>query len=288
MEALQTLIPLVFTVSLAMLIVAIGLDSDLADLTSVIRHPARLARAVLAVNVAVPLAAVVVVQFLPIGPIARAGILLMAVSPVPPLAPGRGLKLGAQKSYAYGVYAALILLAIVILPAAVALLGRIYGVEVALPPADVFRNVATTVVLPLAVGLLVRRLAPEFAAAAIAPLRIVAMLLLVLALVPMLIGIWPALMDLVGNGTLLAMALVTSIALAVGHLLGGPELEDRAALAMTAATRHPGLAMMIVAVNQGDKRIVAAIIGFLLVGLVTSVPYQLWLKRQARTAPAAA
>ncbi|MCR5877185.1 hypothetical protein [Phenylobacterium sp. J367] len=285
MEALQALIPAVLTVSLALLIVAVGLDAELDELTSAFRQPGRLVRAVLAVNVAVPLAAVAVVQFLPLSPIAKAGILLMAVSPVPPLVPGKGIKVGASKASAYGVYAALILLAIVIVPVTVVLLGRAYGVDVVLPPAVVARNVALTVLAPLVLGLAVRRLAPRFAAQAVAPLRIVGVILVFAAFVPMMIGVWPVMMELIGNGTILAMALVSAVALAVGHLLGGPALEDRAGLAMTAATRHPGIAMMIVSLNQADRRIVAAILGFLLVGLVVALPYQLWLKRQT---PAAA
>lgn len=282
MEVLATLIPLILTTSLAALIVAVGMDAEFDDLLYLFRRPVRLLKAVLAVNVVVPIAAVLLVFVFPLSAIARAGILMMAVSPVPPLVPGKELKVSEGKSYAYGLYLALAVLSVVIVPLAVEIMSRIYGVDVDLPVALVARNVALTVLLPLAVGLVVRRFAPAFAQRAAGMVRKIAMLLLLLAVIPLLIKTWPAVVALIGNGTFLAMALAAAVALAAGHLLGGPELQDRAALAVTAATRHPGIAMMIANANHADKHVTAAILAMLLVGLIVGIPYQFWIKRRAR------
>jgi BASS family bile acid:Na+ symporter len=284
MELLHTLIPILLTVSLSGLIVAVGMDADLDDLLYLFRHPLWLAKAVLAVNVIVPLAAMVVVFVFPLSPAAKAGVLLMGVSPVPPLAPGKQLKAGASKAVSYGLYTALVLLSVVIVPLTVEIVGSLYGRDVVLPPWAVARNVAMTALLPLALGLAIRRFAPAFAARAQPLVLRAATLLLLIVLVPLLAGVWHGIVDLVGNGTLLAMAVVSAIALAAGHLLGGPELTDRAALAFAAATRHPGIALMIASANTTDKRVTAAILTFLLVGLVVAIPYQVWLKRRAAPA----
>jgi BASS family bile acid:Na+ symporter len=84
------------------------------------------------------------------------------------------------------------------------------------------------------------------------------------------------------------MALVIVIALGGGHLLGGPDLEDRATLAIASSVRHPGIAMMLANANFADKRITAAVLLFLLVGMVVGIPYKRWIKRTsaARSAPA--
>ncbi len=281
MEALQVLIPLVVTVSLAALVVAVGLDAELDDLLHLFRRPAQLLKAVLAVNVIVPLAAMVLVSLFPLTPIARAGVLLMAVSPAPPLVPGKELKVGAAKAHAYGLYTALIVLSVLIVPLTVGVIGRIYGVEVRLPLIVVARNVALAVLLPLGIGLVVARFAPAFARHATPVVRTIAMGLLLLAVIPMLGTVWPAMVGLIGNGTVLAMAMTAVIALAGGHLLGGPEPSDRAGLAVTAATRHPGIAIMIATANNADRQVQAAILMVLLVSLLASVPYQMWLKRRA-------
>ena len=188
MEAIQMLLPLVITASLAGLAIAIGLDADIDDLLYLFRRPLWLAKAVLAVNVVVPVAAALMILLFPLTPLVKAGIMLMAVSPVPALVPGKDLKVGAQKSYCYGLYAALILLAVIVVPATVAILGRIYGMEVTLPPTILARNTMLTVLLPLAGGLLVRRLAPRFADRATPVLSRIATLLLVLAAAPVLIA----------------------------------------------------------------------------------------------------
>ena len=285
---LQTLIPMVFTISLAGLVIAVGLDADPDDLLYLFRRPVQLAKSVLAVNVVVPIAAALLVFIFPLSPVARAGILLMAVSPVPPLVPGKELKVGAEKSHAYGLYVALALLSVIIVPLAVEIMSRSYRVEVSVPLPSIARSILLTVAAPLIVGLIVRRLAPAFAARTAPVVRNIAMILVLAALVPLLIAVWPAIARLVGNGTILAMALTAAIALAAGHLLGGPDLPDRAALAVTASTRHPGIALMIATANNADKQVSAAIVLMMLVGLLTAVPYQLWLKRRAAPAAAAA
>ena len=50
-----------------------------------------------------------------------------------------------------------------------------------------------------------------------------AFLLLVLALAPILVTESRALLAMVGNGTVLAMTLVSIFGLAAGHILGGPD-----------------------------------------------------------------
>jgi BASS family bile acid:Na+ symporter len=104
MDALKAVLPLLISLSLAGLVLRVGLDADLADILELWRRPAKLLKAVLAVNVVVPLAALALVILVPLSPPARIGILLMAISPVPPLVPGKQLKVGGEKSYAYSLY----------------------------------------------------------------------------------------------------------------------------------------------------------------------------------------
>jgi BASS family bile acid:Na+ symporter len=282
MQGLQDLIPLLATLSLSGLIAAVGMDSSLGELFSLFRRPKELARAVLAVNVIVPVAATLLVPLFPLTPIARGAIILMAVSPVPPLVPGKQLKGGADKSYAYALYTALACLSVVIVPVTVAILSQIYGVSVSLGPLAVARNVALSVLLPLAVGLALRRVLGDRAGPLSDLLRKLSMMLLLPIVVLLVIRLWPGMIALVGNGTIAAMALVVAVGLAAGHMLGGPERADRVALAMAAGTRHPGIALMIAKAAGADKSAAAAIVGFLLVGIAVGVPYQIWLKRRPR------
>lgn len=284
MELLKDLLPVVISGSLAALVVSIGLDSTLDDVLYVLRRPALLARALLSVNVIVPLTAGLLVSLFPLTPIARIAIVLMAVSPLPPLVPRKELKLGAAKSYAYGLYVALAVLSIIVVPVTVMIIDAVHSARYAISAAAVAGVVVSGVLVPLTVGLVIRRFAPDFSARAAPIVAKFSMLLLVIAIVPVLIAVWPALLGLIGNGTILAMLGVVIVGLLAGHLLGGPSLNDRGALAVASATRHPGIAMLIANANFEDKRISAAVLLFLLVGLLASMPYQVWLKRKARAA----
>jgi BASS family bile acid:Na+ symporter len=283
--ALQQLIGLIVTLSLVGMIAALGMDTTLGDLVSLFRQPVRLLKAVLAVNVVAPVAAAIIIGLFPLTPLVRTGIILMAVSPVPPFVPGKALKAGGDKNYALSLYTALSLLAVIIVPATVEILSRVYGVSVPLSPLAVLRSVFMSVILPLALGVAVHHFWPA-QAQRIAPVlsKLVSLVLLVVVVL-LVVLIWPKIMALIGNGTVLAMVLVAAIALLAGHLLGGPSLGERGALAIAAATRHPGIALMI-ASAAGRKEATPAIVAFVLAGCLVTIPYQMWMKRRAaRRAP---
>jgi BASS family bile acid:Na+ symporter len=205
----------------------------------------------------------------------------MALSPVPPLVPGQQLSVGGRKEYAYGVYAILALLAVIVVPAGLALATRAFGRHDSIPVLSMAEFVLTGVVIPLAIGSAVRRLAPALAARLAPWTYRLSLLLVLLAFLPVVASLWPAIVGLIGNGTLLVMAAVVVISLVGGHLLGGPDRTDRANLAIASSVRHPGIAIMLANANFADHRVTAAVLLFMLVGLVVGVPYKQWIKRSA-------
>lgn len=288
MELVKALIPLLLTVSLGGLVMTVGLNASAGDLGYVLKRPALLSRAILAVLIIPPVAAGLFLWFLPIEPAIKAGIMLMAISPVPPLVPGKELKMGGRKAYAYGVYVAMALLTVISVPVVFKVASELFGRDDPMPFLSIVKIVAIGVILPLIVGVVIRRLAPAVAEKAAPIVYKLSMLLVLLAFVPILIKIWPALMHLIGNGTLAAMAVVSAICIAGGHLLGGPDRMDRATLAVASSVRHPGIAMALASANFTDRDVQAAILLFLLVGLVLGAVYGAWLKRSANAPSAAA
>src|SRR5262249_45236916 len=85
-----------------------------------------------------------------------------------------------------------------------------------------------------------------------------------------------------GNGTLLAIVVFVMVGVAVGHLLGGPDLSERSTLALATASRHPGLAVTIAAINYPGQRrnVVAVVLLYLVVKAIVLIPYNSWRKRQ--------
>lgn len=279
MEAVKQILPILLSTSLAGLVLTVGLKADSGDLIYVLRRPALLLKAILAVQIIPPLAAALLVWFLPLEPVVKAGIMLMAISPVPPLVPGQELGVGARKEYAYGVYVAIAVLTIIAVPAVYNLASGLFGRDHTLPVRLIASTVATGVLLPLALGMIIKRTAPAFAGRAAPLVYKVSMLLVLAVFLPIVVVIWPALMALVGNGTILAMALLTAITLLGGHMLGGPAPLDRATLAVASSVRHPGIAILIANTAFNDKRVTAAVLLYMIVGLLVGIAYKQWFKR---------
>jgi BASS family bile acid:Na+ symporter len=279
MHLLQTLIPLVLTLSLAGLVFAVGLHADNGDLLYLLRHPRQLFKAIVAVIVIPPIAAGLLVSLAPLSPIVKAAIMVMAVSPVPPLVPGKGLAAGARKEYVYGLYLALSLVTVVSVPLVLAIAEAVFERHMFLPLPSLLGTVIGGVVVPLALGVLVRRHAPEFAAQSWQTISRIALAIGLLSIVPIAARLWPAMVTLVGNGTIAIMAAATGISLLGGHILGGPDPRDRATLAIAASLRHPGIALAIAGASFREPKVASGILLFLLAGLIVSVPYTVWMKR---------
>lgn len=278
---IATLIPLALKASIVLAVFGLGLTASPRDVTCLLRSPERLARSLLSMYVAMPLVAAVIAAAFDLHPAVEIALLTLAVAPVPPLLPRKAMKAGGQASYAIGLLVAAAVLAIVFTPLAVALLGRAFGVPARMPPAAIARLVLLTVLAPLAAGLLARRGAPALAERAAKPITLAATAMLVASALPIFFTAWPAIESLVGNGTLIAIATFVLVGLGVGHLLGGPDHDDRTVQALSTASRHPGIALAIASANFPEQKLVpAAILLYLIVSAVASLPYLAWSKRR--------
>jgi len=199
---------------------------------------------------------------------------------VPPFLPNRVIKQGGSEAYVIGLLAVGALLSIVIAPSIVALLGLVFGVEADTDVGKIAFVVTVTVLAPLAAGVAIGQFLPKVAAAAVRPLALIAVVLLVATAIAAVVAMWPLVMSLVGEGSVFAFVAFVAVAVVAGHLLGGPEPEDRTVLAFATASRHPGVAIGIVGANFADAKLGAAsVVLYLLVSMVATIPYTFWRKR---------
>ncbi len=282
------LVALVLAIVLTVL--ALGLRSSFDDATYLLRRPGQLARALLAMNVVVPVFAAVMIAVFSLRPVVRLALVALAVSPIPPLLPTRALKVGGRAApYTIGLLVAAAVLSIAFVPAAIFVFAAVFGHDVGVSPLAVARVVLVTVLGPLAVGVLVHRFAPRFAEKVAVPVSTAGKVLLLAGILPVLVVSGPAMLSLLGSGTLASLVAMSAAGLAFGHLLGGPDRDDRAVLALTTSSRHPGVAVAIAAATfpQQTRPVIATVLLYLLVNLIVSIPYQLWSKRRhARLATA--
>lgn len=272
--------------SIVLLVFGLGLRAMPGDAISLFRAPALLLRSLLAMNVVVPLLAVVLAAMLDLHPAVKIALVTMAVSPVPPFLPGKQLKLVVREAYVYGLLVATALLAALLVPLTLAILDALFGRNMRIEPAEVARIVALTVLIPLALGIAVRYWSPGRAERLSSLASGLGTVLLVVAGVPLLVLVWPAAAALIGDGTVLAIILLTVLALAVGHFLGGPKGDDRTVLALVSATRHPAVALAIAHASFPDEKLApAAVLLYLIVSTVASAPYTAWRKRLHARSP---
>jgi BASS family bile acid:Na+ symporter len=240
-------------VSIGLIVFSLALNASAQDALYLFRSPGQLVRSLLAMNVIMPLFAAALAAAFDLNPAVKIALVTLAVSPVPPVLPKKQLKAGGRASYAVGLLVAAALLAIVFVPVAVELLERAFSIPMQMSPAAIAQLVFITVLAPLAVGIMVRRVVPRMAERMAQPISLVATVLLVVSVLPIVFTAWPAMVSLVGNGTIVAIVAFSLVGLAAGHLLGGLDPDDRAVLALATASRHPGVALAIASANFPGK-----------------------------------
>ena len=267
---------LALKVSVALLIFAIGLDSRLKDFSYLTQRPGVMLRSLLAMYLVVPLLALVAVKLLHLPSGLELALLVLAISAGAPLLPRKLMRLGNEE-YVFSLVVVSSLFAIVTVPAWLMLLGPHFDRLGTLDPATVARVLGKSFLLPLLVGMVARLVWPD------ASSRLSDVLLKVVGIVfsacalALLVTHWQVIGAILGP-PLLALAGFTLAALGVGHLLGGPDPNDRTALAVTCATRHVGVAMVIAAATPGPRTVVL-IVAYALASALVIIPYMKWRGR---------
>jgi BASS family bile acid:Na+ symporter len=272
--------------SLVLTVLGVGLHSSPRDAAYLLRHPGLLLKTVVSMNVVMPLFALWLAVVFNLDPAVKLALVALALSPVPPFLPPKIAKSGGEAAYNIGLLATTSVLAIVIIPISIRLLGLIFSLPFEVSWQVIAKIVGATILVPLALGIGVRQFAPSIAERIAKPTALIAMLLLVASFLPIVIKAWPNVVALVGNGTLAAIVAITLVGLAVGHLLGGPHYEARVVLALSTASRHPAVALAIAAaVMPSIENVGAAVLLALLVSAIVAVPYTAWTRRHAHAVP---
>jgi len=274
---------LVLKLSIVALIFGIGLGSTPADFGYLWRRPALLFRSLLAMYVAVPLAALAAVKWLVLPIPVKTAILVLAISAGAPLLPKKLIRLG-RESYVFSLVVTSSLLAVVTVPAWLLVLAPLFGRESAVEPGAVGLVIAKAFLAPLVLGMLLRwplsRVAERLSDLI---LKAGGILLLVAGL--SLLATHVRLLAEIGWLPLVSLAGLTAVALAIGHALGGPNPDDRTALAVVCGTRHVGIAMLAASAVPGPRTI-ALVLAYLVASAAVSIPYVRWRRRGADRRPA--
>ncbi len=272
---MASLIHLMLKASIVLTVFALGLSTRPQDVAYIIRRPELLLKSLLSINIVMPLFVVSMIAIIQLEPVVQIALISLSVSPIPPMLPKKARKAAGDASYAIGLLVLVALLAVALVPLSVHLMGWAFSRHAEISRTDVGLILAANVLTPMGAGLVVRHVARQFAERIAVPISLFASILLMACIPPILFTATPAILSLIGNGTLIAIVAFVLVGLAAGHLLGGPDPANRAVLALTTSSRHPGVAAAIASANFPQQKLVLpAILLYLLVNVLISIWYK--------------
>jgi BASS family bile acid:Na+ symporter len=277
----DALVRLGLLLSIWLIALSLGASATTQSAVSVVRHPGASLRALLAVFVAVPAFAIFLAATAPIPTAIKFTLVTMTVGPVPPTLPFKQMKAGGDRDYAVGLLVAASLVSILLTPVLVSVAATLLGANASVAIGPVARILVLSIGLPLLAGLLLRAASTRFAEIVQKPAQRIGSNLLLIMVLLMLVTAWRDILGLLGNGAALAIAATVAVGLLAGHLL---DSGHRAALALAAASRHPGVALVIAEINYPNrkKEIMGAILLFLLITALVTAAYVRWVRPRAR------
>jgi bile acid:Na+ symporter, BASS family len=260
---------------------SLGLMLGREQIAAALRQRGVMAAALFAALVPVPATALLCVMLFGIKGVVAVGILLMAISPGAPIALRRAIEAGGPSPLAPPLHVAIVVLAIVTVPASLAVLAAIFQKDFAVSPLDVARQVFFAQLLPLGLGAALHAFLPQAAARIEAPLARITNLALLVLVAALVVVLWPLLAE-VGWVPFAAGAGLTLCALAIGAACAGRNAPMRPVAAVAAALRNPGLALLIATVNELPPGVVAAVFAYALGGAAVVSAFVVWQGRHVR------
>jgi len=275
-------------VTIFTLMLALGVNLSPAKGLRAWRRPGPLLRGLLAVVVLVPIAVGLLLLVLDLPPAVVTGLALLAAAPGAPLTTKRSQMAGGNLPYTWTLQLTLAVLAVAITPLTLAIFYALFDLATeGVPPLEVARQVAMVQLLPVSIGMLLHHFAPGIAERIGKPLILLANVLFLLLVALLLV---PSVRILGHYGLLPTLAIVAAaaVALAIGHLVGGPATDQRAALATASIARNIGLALFVASLNHAEKLLAPTLVAYMVLGSIVAMPYALWIRRrEAREAAAA-
>jgi bile acid:Na+ symporter, BASS family len=280
--SLRMIVGLALKASIMLTLFGFGLDTAREDLLYLLRRPRVLVRSLVAMFVVMPVFAILMTRLGSFNRAVAIALIALSISPVPPLLPRKVTKSGGHPPYGLGLMVTAASLSIVFVPLAVYLIGKYLNRPFAMGPGAVAELIVLSILVPLAAGIVFRKVAPTPAARIADPLARIAGIVLLVGVLCILAFSLPTAWGLIGDGTIVAFVAFVSVGLTVGHFFGGPGSEQRLTLALSTASRHPALALAIAGANiPEERRVIDAVLLYLVVSALLTIPYVAWQRKKA-------
>jgi bile acid:Na+ symporter, BASS family len=259
---------------------AIGTTVTPSECLQHLRSPSLLFRGLISVLVIVPVIGFATTSAFSLTLPEQVGITLMVIAPGAPLALRRALGSGGDAGFAPTLQITVAILAVPAVPLWVLIGNWILGTRGIIDASAVARQVFLAQLLPLAMGAMVKRLAPVIGARIGRVLGRAGVILLMAVLIGILVNVRYSIL-LMHFWSIASAAIITIAALAAGHLMGGAMPEIRHAMAIAGAMRNVGLALLVASANQTPAVVEVVIISYALTAIIIVSGYIVWWTKKA-------
>lgn len=267
-------------VSIFVTVVSLGMRASLSDIEALFRRPGQLIKALLAIFVIMPVFAILAIKIFALHSVIAIVLMALSVSPIPPIFPNTAFKSGGEASFTFGLFTAVTLLSIVLIPTAFVVLDALFARDAKFSEFFLMKTLLISALIPLVIGIALHRLAPAFCERFAGLVGKIGGILLLVSVLPILLALLPTIWSLVGGFQILALTLFALVGAAAGYFLGGPDPKERTVLALATAARHPGIAIALASTNVDEtlrKTVAAAVILYLVISTIVVAPFLKWL-----------
>ncbi|HEX7090003.1 MAG TPA: bile acid:sodium symporter [Longimicrobiales bacterium] len=279
---LSTLLDLSVIVFAVASMLSVGLGQTVRQILSPLRNVGAVIRAVIANFVLVPLLALLVLRVIPVEQPLAIGLFLVAAAAGTPFLIKLVEAAGSDVPLSGSLLVLLLPLTIIYMPIVVPLALP----EAQVGPDAIARPLVFTLLVPLAIGLLVRRQYGRWAHGALPFFQKTSTIALVVLILSTILVNLEGILEIFGTGAILAAAIIIGGAFGIGFLLGAPGRAAREVLALGTGQRNIAAAMVVASEaveipGTMSMVVVASLIGLLILFVLAALLRRRGRKREA-------
>jgi BASS family bile acid:Na+ symporter len=275
MEILSKIVPIAMLTFVVSSMLSMGLSLTVAQILAPLRNYRLIVLALLANFVLMPFAALGIAKLLRLDEPLGIALLLLGTASGAPFLPLLARISKGNLAFSVGLMVLLMVATVAYMPLVLPLF--LEGVSV--DPVKIGRSLVFLMMLPLAIGLLVKSRLSGLAAKVQPSLGRVSLLSLALLIALLLITNIQNVLNLYGTRGVLASILFVAAGAGTGGVLGGPQADTRGVMALGTAQRNIAAALVVGGQNFSDPKVVVMVVLVAIVGLLMLMPLAKYLAR---------
>jgi BASS family bile acid:Na+ symporter len=280
MENLSKVVPVTLLVFVVSSMLSMGLSLTVGQILAPLRNYRLIVLALLANFVLMPFAAFGIAKLLRLDEPLGIALVLLGTASGAPFLPLLARISKGNLAFSVGLMVLLMVVTVGYMPLVLPLM--LEGVSV--DPLKIGRSLVFLMMLPLAIGLMVKARWSGLAAKVQPSLGRVSILSLALLIALLLITNMQNVLSLYGTRGVLASILFIAAGSGIGWVLGGPQSDTRGVMSLGTAQRNIAAALVVGGQNFNDPKVIVMVVVVAIVGLLLLMPLARYLAKPSQLA----